>query len=361
MMDHLVFFFFFLVGVVCFVCFLFFRFFSLFLHTMPATPLPYPKVASLSGKHVTCAGQFNRTDIDALITLAQQLRHHVESGETIDVLRGKVMTPLFYEDSSRTLSSFTCAMLRLGGQVVPFKVDGSSVSKGETLKDTVRCLDSYSDVMVLRHPQNSALEEAVQVAVHPIMNAGNGSGEHPSQALLDTFTIHEELGSVDGKTIALIGDLKMGRTVHSLLKLLSKNFKLNKVYLVSPELLRIPAEVLADVKTAAPNLAIEETVALTPKVVADCDVLYATRLQKERFSMDSSDTNALQAFETAKTNLLIDRARLKDAKEKMVVMHPLPRVDELSTDIDNDPRAAYFRQMRYGLFMRMAILYSVLA
>nr|7K46_A Chain A, Aspartate carbamoyltransferase [Leishmania major] len=321
-------------------------------------------VASLKGQSVASAAQFSRADIDALIQLALDMKTHIEAGKTIDTLRGRVMTPLFFEDSSRTLSSFCAAMMRLGGSVVNFKVETSSVNKGETLQDTIRTLDSYSDVLVLRHAKEEALEQAMSVATHPIMNAGNGAGEHPTQALLDILTIHAELGAVDGIAIALIGDLKKGRTVHSLLKLLAHNFALRKVYLIAPAGLEMPAEVLEHVATdvVKRGIAIQQASGLTPEIVADCDVLYATRLQKERFVASAAgDADALTAFEASKASLLIDKARLAHAKAKMVVMHPLPRVDELSTDIDDDPRAAYFRQMRYGLFMRMAILFSVLS
>lgn len=325
--------------------------------------MSFTPVAGLKGQSVTSAGQFNRETVDGLIALALQMRDHIDAGHTIHALDGRVMTPLFYENSSRTLSSFVAAMNRLGGRVVNFSVETSSVNKGETLYDTVRTLDSYSDVLVLRHPKNEALEEAQRAATHPIMNAGNGSGEHPSQALLDTLTMQAELGTVDGLTIALIGDLKMGRTVHSLLKLLTHCYRLRKVYLVAPEGLAMPRDVIESVSgaLAASGTALEEVTALSPALVADCDVLYCTRLQKERFTAGSDDSAALAAFEKAKDDIRVDKARLASAKERMVVMHPLPRVDELSTDIDDDPRAAYFRQMRYGLFMRMAILYSVLA
>ncbi|KAG5482336.1 hypothetical protein LSCM4_05589 [Leishmania orientalis] len=324
----------------------------------------FTPVASLKGQSVAFAAQFSRADIDALIQLALDMKRHVEAGNTIDVLRGRIMTPLFFEDSSRTLSSFCAAMMRLGGNVVNFKVETSSVNKGETLQDTVRTLDSYSDVLVLRHNKEEALEQAMGVATHPIMNAGNGAGEHPTQALLDTLTIHAELGAVDGITIALIGDLKKGRTVHSLLKLLTHSFSLKKVYLIAPAGLEMPAEVLEQVAADVEGrgIAIEQGCGLTPEIVADCDVLYATRLQKERFvASTADDADAVAAFEAAKAGLVIDKARLAHAKAKMIVMHPLPRVDELSTDIDDDPRAAYFREMRYGLFMRMAILFSVLS
>ncbi|KAH9588627.1 Aspartate/ornithine carbamoyltransferase [Trypanosoma melophagium] len=295
-------------------------------------------VSSLKGKSVTSAEQFTREDIDALMRLALLMKEKVDSGEVLQLLQGRIMTPLFFEDSSRTFSSFCAAMIRLGGSVVNFKVETSSVSKGETLADTVRTLDAYSDVLVLRHPRTAAIDEAVAVAQHPVMNAGNGAGEHPTQALLDTLTIRAELGYVDGITIALIGDLKMGRTM--------------------------PQEVLDSLEKeiAAKGVRIRRTSALTEEVMRASDVLYTTRLQKERFVASASDdAAALQSFESVKADITIDAARMQLAKEKMIVMHPLPRNDELSTSVDTDPRAAYFKQMRYGMFMRMAILWSVLA
>lgn len=321
-------------------------------------------VASLKGRCLASASQFTRADIDDLMALAGDMQRRVDSGEVLEFLRGRVMAPLFFEDSSRTRCSFAAAMLRLGGQVLSFSVDQSSVNKGESLADTVRTLDAYSDVLVLRHPMEAALDEAMAAARHPILNAGNGAGEHPSQALLDVYTMQAELGAVDGSTIALIGDLKKGRTVHSLLKLLVHNFKLRRVYLVAPAGLEMPEEVLDAVREEAERQQMDlvSVTALSAGVVSDCDVLYATRLQKERFvATAQGDTDAVAAFEAAKEGLLINMERLTHAKERMIVMHPLPRVDELSTDIDDDPRAAYFRQMRYGLFMRMAILFSVLA
>ncbi|KAH9584314.1 Aspartate/ornithine carbamoyltransferase [Trypanosoma melophagium] len=321
-------------------------------------------VSSLKGKSVTSAEQFTREDIDALMRLALLMKEKVDSGEVLQLLQGRIMTPLFFEDSSRTFSSFCAAMIRLGGSVVNFKVETSSVSKGETLADTVRTLDAYSDVLVLRHPRTAAIDEAVAVAQHPVMNAGNGAGEHPTQAILDTLTIRAELGYVDGITIALIGDLKMGRTVHSLLKLLVRNFNLQTVFLVAPDALQMPQEVLDSLEKeiAAKGVRIRRTSALTEEVMRASDVLYTTRLQKERFVASASDdAAALQSFESVKADITIDAARMQLAKEKMIVMHPLPRNDELSTSVDTDPRAAYFKQMRYGMFMRMAILWSVLA
>lgn len=361
-------------------------------------------VSSLRGKNITSADQFTRADIDALCSLAMEMQAHIEQKRmVIDDLKGRIMTPLFFEDSSRTLSSFCAAMLRLGGGVVDFKVTSSSMNKGESLEDTVRTLNAYSDVLVLRHPKVEALDQAVKVlsenhgpaiqhatpgaslttttAPHTssisneegdlpayenenhnnsvVINGGNGSGEHPTQALLDTLTMQAELGHIDGLTVALIGDLKMGRTVHSLLKLLTSNYNLKRVYLVAPEGLQMPQYVVDQVMPAvrARDSKLEVLAALSPAVVADCDVLYCTRLQKERFLDDPA---GLVAFEAAKSGIRIDTDRLRDAKARMIVMHPLPRVDELTPDVDNDPRCAYFRQMRYGLFMRMALLYSVL-
>ncbi|ORC89943.1 aspartate carbamoyltransferase [Trypanosoma theileri] len=321
-------------------------------------------VSSLKGKSVTSAEQFTRDDIDALMRLALLMKEKVDSGEVLHLLQGRIMTPLFFEDSSRTFSSFCAAMIRLGGSVVNFKVESSSVNKGETLSDTIRTLDSYSDVLVLRHPRTTAIEEAVAAAQHPVMNAGNGSGEHPTQALLDTLTIRAELGYVDGITIALIGDLKMGRTVHSLLKLLVRNFNIQTVFLVAPDALQMPQEVLDSLQKeiTAKGVHIRRVSALTEEVMRSSDVLYATRLQKERFVASASDdAAALQSFESVKADITIDAARMQLAKEKMIVMHPLPRNEELNSNVDTDPRAAYFKQMQYGMFMRMAILYSVLA
>jgi aspartate carbamoyltransferase catalytic subunit len=269
-----------------------------------------------------------------------------------------VMTPLFFENSSRTYSSFCGAMLKLGGGVVNLNIESSSISKGETLSDTIRTMTSYSDVLVLRHPQKEALDTAVQASAVPVMNGGNGTGEHPTQGLLDILTIRSELGTVDGLVVALVGDLKNGRTVHSLSKLLVNRFALSELILVAPDIVQMPQEVLNAFESS--SVTITRVSELTPDVVSRVDVLYSTRLQKERF-VTSEDASALAMFDAVKAGLRIDAETMKAAKQKMIVMHPLPRVDELCTSVDSDPRAAYFRQMRYGLFMRMAILFSVLS
>jgi aspartate carbamoyltransferase len=241
-------------------------------------------------------------------------------------------------------------MERLGGSVIPInEVKYSSVSKGESLPDTIRTLECYADVIVLRHPETGSAAIAAKAARKPIINAGDGVGEHPTQALLDTFTIMEELGRLDNLNVTMLGDLKYGRTVHSLARLLS-NFTNIKLNYVSPEILRMPKEVMDEV--AAKNIPQAEFDTLD-KVLPETDVLYVTRVQKERFE-DPAD------YEKVKGAYVIDPDVMKAAKTEMAVMHPLPRVGEISPDFDDDPRAAYFRQMEYGLYVRMALLAMVL-
>jgi aspartate carbamoyltransferase len=268
---------------------------------------------------------------------------------SFDLLKGKILASVFYEPSTRTSSSFTSAMERLGGSVIPInEVRYSSVSKGESLPDTIRTLECYADVIVLRHPETGAAAQAARYAHKPIINAGDGIGEHPTQALLDLFTILAELGNIDGLTITFLGDLRFGRTVHSLARLLSLyNVKINYV---SPEILRLPPEILAEV--AATGTPQTETRDLST-VLGETDVLYVTRVQKERFTDEAE-------YEAVKGSYVIDPATMKAAKDEMIVMHPLPRVGEISMDFDDDPRAAYFRQMEYGLYVRMALLAMVL-
>ena len=268
---------------------------------------------------------------------------------TFDLLKGKILTNLFYEPSTRTSSSFTSAMERLGGSVIPInEVRYSSVSKGESLPDTIRTLECYADVIVLRHPEMGSAALAAQYARKPVINAGDGAGEHPPQALLDLFTISEELKRLDGLTITMVGDLKYGRTVHSLARLLTL-FDV-KINYVSPEILRMPAEIMAEVADSDTPQA--EYRDLDP-VLAESDVIYVTRVQKERFENP-------EEYEQVKGAYVINREIMNKAKEEMIVMHPLPRVTEISMDVDDDPRAAYFRQMEYGLYTRMALLAMVL-
>jgi len=281
--------------------------------------------------------------------VAHEMRVMVERIGTFDLLKGKILANLFYEPSTRTSSSFTAAMERLGGSVIPInEVRYSSVSKGESLPDTVRTLECYADIIVLRHPEVGSAALAAKFAKKPVINAGDGIGEHPTQALLDSLTIKEELGHLDGLTVTMLGDLKYGRTVHSLSRLLSL-YKV-KLNFVAPEILRMPSEIIDELKAKGVDQAEFSTLAA---VLPETDVLYVTRVQKERFT-DQAD------YEKVAGAYVIDPDLMKAAKERMIVMHPLPRVTEISMDFDDDPRAAYFRQMEYGLYVRMALLAMVL-
>ncbi len=315
----------------------------------PHLPFGDQKGAPYYGWDILSVKQFNRNDIQYIFEVAHEMSGMVRRVGTFDLLKGKILTNLFYEPSTRTSSSFTSAMERLGGSVIPInEVRYSSVSKGESLPDTIRTLECYADVIVLRHPEMGSAGLAAQYARKPLINAGDGAGEHPTQALLDLFTISEELKRLDGLTITMVGDLKYGRTVHSLARLLTL-FDV-KINYVSPDILRMPAEIMAEVADSDTPQA--EYRDLDP-VLAESDVIYVTRVQKERFENP-------EEYEQVKGAYVINREIMSKAKEEMIVMHPLPRVTEISMDVDDDPRAAYFRQMEYGLYTRMALLAMVL-
>ena len=301
------------------------------------------------GQDILSVSQFDRNKLDFIFGVGEEMRMLVERFGSADLLQGKILANLFYEPSTRTSSSFMAAMLRLGGQVIPINnVQYSSVTKGESLPDTVRTLESYSDVIVIRHPEVGSASIAAHYSSKPIINAGDGVGEHPTQALLDLFTISEALGTIGGLKIAMVGDLKFGRTVHSLTKLLV-NYPVEFVF-VSPEILRMPKDVLDVVDATGHRYQETEDVHDT---ISDVDVLYVTRVQKERFA-------DLAVYEEVKDHYVVDPALMSKAKERMIVMHPLPRINEISYAIDNDPRAAYFDQMRNGMYIRMALLAAVL-
>ncbi|KAG8280068.1 hypothetical protein J6590_090542, partial [Homalodisca vitripennis] len=394
-----------------------------------------PHSHGLHGQHILSVDMFTKEQLNDLFNLAQTMRVYVLKDRPLDhILRGKLMASIFYEVSTRTSSSFSAAMQRLGGRVVQVDESSSSVKKGETLEDTVAVMAGYADVVVLRHPEPGAVSRAAQHCRKPLVNAGDGVGEHPTQALLDVFTIREEIGTVNGLTITMVGDLKHGRTVHSLARLLT-HYNVQLQY-VSPAGLGMPLHVVQYV--AGKGISQHEYRTLE-EVLPDTDVLYMTRIQRERFpSQEEYDKQCrmmhtvkgfgevekyahntfsfLQAIDnimnkfsygidglrscmiratstslTGRRNMdeadlvnnppqekigydsdsslqkvsacgqyVVTPQLLTKAKRKMVVMHPLPRVFEISVELDSDPRAAYFRQAECGLYVRMALLAMVL-
>ncbi|KAI9794450.1 MAG: hypothetical protein M1816_005520 [Peltula sp. TS41687] len=301
-------------------------------------------------RHILSVNQFSRQDLHLLFTVAQEMRLGVQRQGILDILKGRLLCLMFYEPSTRTSASFDAAMQRLGGRTISITTSHSSTQKGESLQDSIRTLGCYGDAIVLRHPDESSAATAAKYSSVPVINGGNGSLEHPTQALLDLFTIREELGTVNGLTITFTGDLKYGRTVHSLAKLL-RHYDV-RIQLVSPPALALPSE-LCEELTQRGQL-IGESHELTPEIVAHSDVLYCTRVQRERFA-------DLEEYERLKDSFVIDNRVLKDAKSHMIIMHPLPRNAEISEEVDFDQRAAYFRQMKYGLYCRMALLALVMA
>jgi len=302
-------------------------------------------MTKLSQKDVLRSDQFSKDEIDLIMETARGYERALEAGEVIEDMRGKILSTLFYEPSTRTRLSFEAAMQRLGGQVVSVaEAKSSSAAKGESLHDTIRTVDGYADVIVLRHPQIGAATEAAEATSKPVLNAGDGAGQHPTQSLLDLYTILKEQGKVDGLTIALAGDLKNGRTVHSLALLLA-NYDVRFLF-VAPEALRMPAEIINQVKAQGIEVAESEDLS---DAVCKADVLYMTRIQRERFD-DPSE------YDRLKDAYVLTRAMLAEAKPGLCVMHPLPRVNEIATDVDGYEGAAYFRQAANGIPIRMALL-----
>lgn len=299
-------------------------------------------------KNIVTVDQFDRQILRNLFDDANKMKLHVEQHKTIDILKNKIMVSMFYEPSTRTRCSFDAAMKRLGGQVINVQSSESSVKKGESLEDSIKCLECYSDIIVLRTADVNSIEKIANILTIPLINAGDGIGEHPTQALLDVYTIRDEMGTVNNLTITLVGDLKNGRTVHSLAKLLSLyNVKLNYV---SPKTLKMPKHIKNIINSK--NIKQFEYENLED-VLCETDVLYITRIQKERFE-NIEEYNKLFGFYKLTPKLL----RL--AKDEMIIMHPFPRINEISKEIDRDPRAAYFRQMQNGMYIRMAILKMLL-
>ncbi|MGQ9565212.1 MAG: aspartate carbamoyltransferase [Candidatus Bathyarchaeales archaeon] len=294
------------------------------------------------GRDIISIKDFARQEIDYILETAKAMEPLAKSGS--DMLRGKLLATLFFEPSTRTMLSFESAMHRLGGSTIGFSEPGvSSVKKGENLADTVRVVESYADILVLRHPLEGAARLAAEFASVPIINAGSGAEEHPTQALLDLYTIVKEKDAIDGLNIALVGDLRYGRTVHSLSYALS-NYKV-RLFLISPESLRMRREVLEAVKG---KMQIVEKTALE-EIIPELDVLYVTRIQKERFPDPAEYAKVKGVYK-------IDLTLLKAAKKDLIILHPLPRIDEIVPEVDATPHARYFQQVWNGIVTRMALL-----
>jgi len=301
--------------------------------------------------HVIEAQQFDVPTLQHLFQAAEQMEQVVAHGGITDY-HNRIMATLFYEPSTRTRFSFETAMHRLGGHVISTEnaAEFSSVAKGETLEDTIHILNGYADVIVIRHKEVGSARRAAAVSRVPVINAGDGAGQHPTQALLDLYTIRKEIGSIDGLRIAMVGDLANGRTVRSLAYLLSK-FRDVKVYFVAPPLLKMKEDILEHLREH--HVWFTEESALD-KVLPEVDVVYQTRVQKERFGDRIAD------YEKCQGVYVISLDALRLMKPKSIIMHPLPRLDEITMEVDADPRAAYFRQAQNGLYVRMALLTMVL-
>lgn len=299
---------------------------------------------SAEGSIISCR-DLDREQVDNILSISGRMKQYLNKGKKLDTLKGKVLATLFFEPSTRTRLSFSTAMERLGGSVVGFSSkEGTSLEKGESLMDTVKTVEQYADCIVIRNPMEGAARMASDLVDIPVLNGGDGSNQHPTQALLDLFTIQQEKGLKKTK-VALCGDLKYGRTVHSLIYLLGM-YNLEPL-LVSPEELQFPEHILESVKNKYGMQ--PETYRTIEEVLDKTDVLYVTRIQKERFP----DPNEYERIAGA---YYIDKKMLEKAKEEMIVMHPLPRVDEIKTDVDQTPNAKYFQEVHAGIPVRMALL-----
>ena len=299
----------------------------------------------LKGKDIINTAQFSAQQLNLIMNTAANYEKRVKKQEVIRDMEGKVVACLFFEPSTRTRLSFETAANRLGARVIGVASPASSsVSKGESLPDTIRTVDGYADVIVMRHPMTGSAQIAADSATHPFINAGDGSGQHPTQALLDIFTIRQEKGALGGQTVTFLGDLKYGRTVHSLGYFMTLYG--NKMIFVSPKSLRMPKDLTEDFRSRGAEIEETENV---QEALAKSDIVYVTRIQRERFE-DAKE------YERLKGSYIIDRNTINKAKKGITVLHPLPRVDEISTDLDDYEGAAYFRQAHNGLYVRMALL-----
>ena len=299
-------------------------------------------------KHLMSPMDFTTEELDRLFDLAGDIERNPK--KYAHACDGKILATCFYEPSTRTRLSFESAMTRLGGQVIGFSdAASSSATKGESVSDTIRVISCYADICAMRHPKEGAPMVAAERSGIPVINAGDGGHQHPTQTLTDLLTIRSMKGSLGGFTIGLCGDLKFGRTVHSLIHALVRYDNIRYIF-ISPEELRVP-DYITDMLRSK-GIAFQEVIRLED-VMPELDLLYMTRVQKERF-FNEEDYVRLKDF------YILDTAKLSRAKEDMLVLHPLPRVNEISVEVDEDPRAAYFKQAQYGVYVRMALILTLL-
>lgn len=300
----------------------------------------------IKGKNLIEANDFSIAEIDNLLHFAGKIISSEK--DYSNLCKGNLIATLFFEPSTRTKFSFESAILRLGGQVIGFAdAMTSSVSKGESLIDTIQTVSCYTDLIILRHPKEGAPKLASKYSQVPIINAGDGGHQHPTQTLTDLLTIHQLKGTISNFTIGLCGDLKFGRTTHSLTKTLLQYPNINFVF-ISPEELRIPDYIKEEIG----NNRFQETYSLENSI-NKLDILYMTRIQKERFFSE-------EEYLRLKDSYILDNSVMKKAKNNMIVMHPLPRVNEIATEVDQDERAIYFKQAKYGMYIRMALISKIL-
>lgn len=300
---------------------------------------------NFEGRDIVSIKDVTREEILHILSVAEDMVPAARGSETRALMAGNVMASLFFEPSTRTRLSFAAAMNRLGGRVIGFaRPGGTSLQKGETLADTIRTVESYCDLIVMRHPQEGSARMAAKFAQVPVLNGGDGAGHHPTQCLLDLFTIKRERGTIGDNKVALIGDLKYGRTVHSLAYALAL-FKADLTF-IAPEQLQMPHEVVEECQELGASISSETDLG---EAMEDMDVMYVTRIQKERFP-DPEEYKKVAGIYTIDTDLL------QHAKSDAIVMHPLPRVYEISPDVDETPAAAYFRQAFNGVPVRMALI-----
>ena len=304
---------------------------------------------SFLGRDIVSIHDFSKDEIEFILDSSQKMVPIARGEKRATPLQGKILSSLFFEPSTRTRLSFETAISRLGGKVIGItEREGSSLVKGETLADTIRMAEGYSDVIVLRHPQEGAARMAAEFSDKPVINGGDGAGQHPTQTLLDLFTIRTEAGKIKGKNIVFVGDLKYGRTVHSLSYAIALFG--GKIHFVAPQLLQMPNEVINGIKALGSKPT--ATNSLT-KIISEADVLYVTRIQKERIPDETEYKKVAGIYR-------VNKKLLKNAKKSLIVMHPLPRVTEIAPEVDDTAHALYFRQAFNGVPVRMALLSLVL-